>query len=501
VQTSGVITGTSPFQVAVTCWTNCASPQSNVAPVNDFAGAYTVTLDPADVQACPSPVSGAVPGTGSGANVLLPVCAAGNNYYGHVAGTPVGNPGYSETGVITASNGTWDRCVNWGLPVNSTSTVGPRVGFTAPGPTTTLTNLQYLTQGQPNSSTNLSLGLVTYSGTVTVPSGVICGNAACGIWYTGTISVYVTLAVVNSGGAAIPLDYTSSGHIVMRAAQNFKVRSSVKVVVPSAGSGIQYYSCGGNSTAGALVPILDWYDCVYKNPSTAINLTYSFNFNSFPRFTFTDAPNTGTDFSICVGGVPASAITLQGDFGSLNTTCGSLAYTWEGPSAYTNSGTITGTPPAILVGSAITTSTSPTTFGTYYFTVSQGPVATSNVCYGTSSVIVTQNVPVVGSPFAWPNGAAGTSYLGTAAPASWNPSLQVIGNDSWYDNRNWDHCVPDAATNAFINYNATNPANINTNVSGYWGTNAKTKFLKIDVPNSAKLMINANGTTKLNVTD
>lgn len=471
VQTSGPLTGTSPFQVTATA-NGCSSAQSNVAASNDFGGSYTVTLETA--------------GTGNAANVVLPG-NSGGTAYGRAAA-----PGYAETGLITATGGgAWARCVNWGLPVISTASQGPRIGF-GTSPTTTM---NYLTAGQPGSTTNLSAGIVCYTATLAVPNNTICANITCSSYYTGNVTVRVTLTLVNASNVAIPLDYTSSGHIVMRAAQNFKIRSRVDVLVPA--SGIQYYSCGSSSTPNTWVAILDWYDCCYKNPS-ATGFTYSFNYNSFPRFNFTTGPSAGTDFSVCVGGQPASRIDLEGSLGSLSSTCGALLHYWDGPN-YTNAGTLLN-PSGVQNPASFVTSTSPTTFGTYYYTVSQGPVASSNICYGTSSITITQNAPVVNGSI-WTNGAPGTIYNGTPVPAHLDPANQVVGNNSWYDNRNWSHCVPDANTNSFINYNATNPANINSNVSGYWGANAATKFLKVDAPNNAKVIINAGGPAKLNVTD
>ncbi|MCG3164301.1 MAG: hypothetical protein POELPBGB_00055 [Bacteroidia bacterium] len=476
VQITGALTGTSSMQVTASA-NGCNSIQSAAVPINDFGGAYIVVLEAA--------------GSGNAVNVVLP---------GNSTGPAYGRPGVgAETSSITASGGgAWDRCVNWGLPVTSNGTYGPRVGFGSAN-----INMNYLAQGQLNSTTNLPSGIVCYTASVPPPTNRFCQNTACTAWLSANLNIRVTLTLLTPGNVAIPLDYTSSGHIVMRAAQNFKIRQKVEIQAPAAayyGSGVSSgggVTCNNYSTAGTWYPILEWYDCIYK--STAPQFFYSFNYNSFPKFSFTSGIDAGTDFTICVGGQPASRIDLQGDLGSLSATCGTLLHFWEGPSGYVSAGTLlapTGTqsPPSFV------TSTSPTTFGTYNYTVSQGPAGTSNICYGTSSVNITQNVAVVNGGI-WSNGAPGTTYYGTPVPAYLDPSSQVTGNDSWYDNRNWDHCVPDAATNSYILYNATNPANINSNVTGYWGSNAATKFLKIDVPNNAKLMINANGTTKLNVTD
>jgi len=476
VQTSGPLTGTSSFQVTASA-NGCSGLQSNAVPVNDFGGAYTVTLEAA--------------GSGNAVNVVLP---------GNSTGPTYGRPGVgAETSAITASGGgAWDRCVNWGLPVVSTATYGPRIGFGSAN-----NSMTYLAQGQPNSTTNLASGIVCYTASVAPPANAFCTNATCTSFITANLSIRITLTLLTPANAAIPLDYTSSGHIVMRAGQNFKIRQKVEILAPTAtyyGSGVNSgggVGCNNYSTAGTWYPILEWYDCVYKN--SAPQFYYSFNYNSFPKFTFTSGIDAGTDFTICVGGQPASRIDLQGDLGGLAATCGTLLHYWEGPSGYVSAGTLLA-PTGTQSPSSFVTSTSPTTFGTYNYTVSQGPVTSSNICYGTSSVNITQNVAVVNGGI-WSNGAPGTTYYGTPVPAYLDPTSQVTGNDSWYDNRNWDHCVPDAATNSYILYNATNPANINSNVAGYWGANAATKFLKIDVPNNAKLIINANGTTKLNVTD
>ncbi|MGE0638485.1 MAG: LamG domain-containing protein, partial [Bacteroidia bacterium] len=476
VQTSGPLTGTSSMQVTASA-NGCNSIQSTAVPINDFGGAYTVALEAA--------------GSGNAVNVVLP---------GNSTGPAYGRPGVgAETSAITASGGgAWDRCVNWGLPVTSNATYGPRVGFGSAN-----TNMSYLAQGQPNSTTNLANGVVCYTASVAPPANRFCLTTTCTSWLSANLNIRVTLTLLTPANAAIPLDYTSSGHIVMRAGQNFKIRQKVEIQAPAAayyGSGVNSgggVGCNNYSTAGTWYPILEWYDCIYK--STAPQFYYSFNYNSFPKFTFTSGIDAGPDFTICVGGQPASRIDLQGDLGSLSATCGTLLHFWEGPSGYVNAGTLLA-PSGTQSPATFLTSTSPTTFGTYNYTVSQGPAGTSNICYGTSSVNITQNVAVVNGGI-WSNGAVGTTYYGTPVPAYLDPTSQVTGNDSWYDNRNWDHCVPDAATNSYILYNATNPANINSNVAGYWGANAATKFLKIDVPNNAKLMINANGTTKLNVTD
>ncbi len=482
VQTTGPLTGTSPFQVTAS-HLGCNSIQSNTVPSNDFGGAYTVALEAA--------------GAGNAVNVVLPGNSTGTTY--GIRQVPPATFIGAETSSITASGGgAWDRCVNWGLPVVSTATYGPRIGFGAAN-----TSMTYLAQGQANSTTNLANGIVCFTANVTVPASKFCTDAACATFLTGTVLIRITLTTLTPGNTIIPLDYTSSGHIVMRAAQNFKLRQLVEIQAPTAtyyGAGVSTGSagtCNNYSTPNAWYPILEWYDCIYKAAGTP-QFYYSFNYNSFPKFTFTSSISAGSDFSVCVGGQPSGVFKLQGDLGSLSATCGTLQHYWSGPGGYSNAGTLLA-PTGVEDPGAIT-AVAPTTFGTYNYTVSQGPAATSNICYGTDAVVVSQNIAVVDGSV-WANGAVGTTYYGTAAPAYLDPATQVTGADSWYDNRNWDHCVPDASTNALIKYNATNPANINSNVVGYWGANAKTKFLKIDVPNNAKLIINANGTTKLNVTD
>lgn len=469
VQTSGNITGTSPFQVIATA-NGCSSPQSNVAPSNDFAGGYTVTVEPA--------------GTGNAIAVTLPTGGPGSNAYGLAGG--------AVTGDITS--GTWGNCVNWGLPTTSNANHGPRIGWLYPPPSGTLVAMDYLTSTANHSTTDLANGKVCYSTYLTPLTDAFCTDDACTAFLTTPLQFRLTISVVTSGGTPIPLDYISAGYIVMRARQNFKIKTFLEVLVPAGQyyyndiNGNPIYTLNGtlcqtiSNSVGSWVPALDWYDCMYKNNVANASFLFNFNFNSFPKFNGIGI-TAGPDQSICFNGSPPTTINLTADDGTLSSTCGTLLHYWEGPAGFTPTGTLDA--PTGSSSISVNAQLSPTTFGTYSYTVSQ---SSSNVCYSTDEVIISQNSAIIDnvnfpSP---PNNTNLTTHWKTTLDP-----LAVTGDDNWFDNRNWTHCVPDINTNAMI-YQTINPSNDPLYQPIILSPNAKASAIKIDTDNGALLKIKSD---------
>jgi hypothetical protein len=429
-----------------------------------------------------TPFSSSYASSGSTQGVTIPGTLSSGNLMGRPNGVT-----FSYTLIQNNTTGV-GLCTNWGVPSTISNVVGIGVANTA---------LTYVS-GSP---TDLNNGIVAFRGTIAVPAGYFFSTgygASTGFNW----NVQLVFTVRTSGGAVIKGDFVSSGDIMFRVNSNFTIKAELQGIPPAGRTYLGGNGQGGSSCATLAAAaggttyysILDIYDCMAKVGTTP-QLYSSFDFDKFPKFVLPSPISTTSPVSVCYGGLPASAFKLEGNTGSIplgTTNCGGLSHTWTNSAGTTIS--------TLQTSNAITAdaTTAPASPGTIYnYVVSN---AVSNICYGSAQATVSRNVAVVNGTI-WSNGAVGTTYFGTAVSTVLDPTPQIIGSDSWYDNRNWDHCVPDAATNSFIKFNATNPANINSNVSGYWGTNAKTKFLKIDAPNSGKLIINANGTTKLNVTD
>lgn len=151
----------------------------------------------------------------------------------------------------------------------------------------------------------------------------------------------------------------------------------------------------------------------------------------------------GPDLSFCPEGILPSVINITADDGSLSSTCGTLLHHWQGPAGFTQTGTLaapTGST-SISVNAQVAP---PTTFGTYYYTVSQSP---SNTCYDTDNVDVTVNTPQPDNtnfPMPLNNTNLTTHWKTTLDP------LGTTGPDNWFDHDNWTHCVPDLGVNAMI---------------------------------------------------
>lgn len=140
---------------------------------------------------------------------------------------------------------------------------------------------------------------------------------------------------------------------------------------------------------------------------------------------------------------PAQTITLTGTTGNLTTSCG-LTHEWYTAASITGAPAYTSNPQTGLT---------PVSGQVYYYAVTN---TTSDVCYGTAQTLpLVQNVPVADEPN-FPAATFSTNLTTTWTGASTN------GSDDWFIHDNWSHCVPNATTNALINYNAANQPEVTT---------------------------------------
>ncbi len=501
--TVGPLQGIQNFSVTAT--TNpanaCTGTPSNIVVISDFST---------------TPFASSYATSGSAQGITIPGAPS--------AGTIIGRPGgvtYTYVHALNTTTGV-GGCTNWGLPTRLNDVVG--VAATMLGATT---DLDYVT-GAP---TDLANGIVAYRGTMAVPINFFFANGY-GSTPAFNIPVQLVFTVRTSGGAIIKGDFISSGDIMFRIVGNFTVNAVLQGIPPG---GMQYDGgiSGGNGGGGTscatisgaaggttYYSLTDIYDCL-ATTGTAPSLQSTFNFDKFPRLDFTcpgcTAPSAGSPFSICWGGTPASAFTLQGNTGSIplgTSNCGGLSHswinltaggtavngTWSTATVAPTAGFGVSTPPAIAAG-ATTAAVAPTGT-TYMYTIGSG---SSNTCYGSGTVTVTKNVPVADATNFPIAPSLTTSWRTGAVPAEWDPTNRVSGNDNWYDNRNWTYCVPDINTNAMI-YSNTTPGGANyqpiIHTSPLGGVSPAAKAIKIDVPNSAILKINTGNvgfTQKLNI--
>jgi hypothetical protein len=489
--TVGPLQGISNFTVtAVTNPDNgCVGTASTLgsALVNDF------TTTPYNVNY--------VTGTSQAVNLaVLPAPVSG------MMGKSVGVRKYFEPAAGNAAP--WSACVNYGVP----AVIPDVAGF---GPCNVPGNLQDLTYSTA-SPTSLSTGVASFTGTVYFPTGMIILTNGSTNASPIPMPVRLTLTFKTTvGDNPIPLQYVSTGHLMIRATQNFYVHAIVEGI-PLNPATYMYY--GGTSTyspqiacstvsAGypsTYVPFYDIYDCLIKAASP--DACTSFGFDKFPVFDFTPNPvSATTPITICWGGTPASRFNLIGNTGAIplgTTNCGGLSQSWldaggiaiNGTWSVATNGGGSSTPTAIVANAT----SAPATPGTIYtYVVANG---TSNICYGYATVTVSQNVPIIDNanfPVP-PNLTNLTTHWQTGLiPDTWDPASRVSGNDNWYDNRNWTHCVPDINTNAMI-YQNTNPGGANyqpiINTSG-----ANVKAITIETDNGARLQINTVGSDMINI--
>lgn len=501
--TVGPLQGIQNFSVTATRnpANACTGTPSNIVVISDFST---------------TPFASSYATSGSAQGITIPGAPS--------AGTIIGRPGgvtYTYVHALNTTTGV-GGCTNWGLPTRLNDVVG--VAATMLGATT---DLDYVT-GAP---TDLANGIVAYRGTMAVPINFFFANGY-GSTPAFNIPVQLVFTVRTSGGAIIKGDFISSGDIMFRIVGNFTVNAVLQGIPPG---GMQYDGgiSGGNGGGGTscatisgaaggttYYSLTDIYDCL-ATTGTAPSLQSTFNFDKFPRLDFTcpgcTAPSAGSPFSICWGGTPASAFTLQGNTGSIplgTSNCGGLSHswinltaggtavngTWSTATVAPTAGFGVSTPPAIAAG-ATTAAVAPTGT-TYMYTIGSG---SSNTCYGSGTVTVTKNVPVADATNFPIAPSLTTSWRTGAVPAEWDPTNRVSGNDNWYDNRNWTYCVPDINTNAMI-YSNTTPGGANyqpiIHTSPLGGVSPAAKAIKIDVPNSAILKINTGNvgfTQKLNI--
>ncbi len=473
VVTTNPLQGISNFTVTATTTpaNGCPGTSSNAAIINDF----TTT-----------PFTTSYATSGSAQGITLPGTLI-NNPNGNIMGRP---SGVTHSYTVNASSA---RCTNWGVPQALANVVGMGVAN------------QTLNYSPANS--NLAGGIIAFTGSIPVAANFFFGNGwVASSAFNWQIMLRFTLKTA-SPVAAIPADYVSSGDVMIRVTQNFTVQAEMFAQAPS---GMQYL--GGNGQGGTACATiaaaagganwyaaLDVYDCLAKQGVTP-SFYSNFSFDKFPTFVLPSPVTATTPISICFGGIPVSKFTLIGNTGSIplgTTNCGGLSHAWTGPTDNVVNGSFspavngggTSTPPAITANAGA--------MGTYNYMVSNG---SSNICFGRASVVVSQNVPVVDNVnFPVPPNLTNLTTHWNSGPVlnTWDPASQVSGNDNWYDNRNWSHCVPDINTNAMI-YQNTNPGGANYQpIIQSAGANAKAVTIETD--NGASLKINTVGSTLLNV--
>jgi len=386
----------------------------------------------------------------SAQSVTIPP-SSGTGSIGHVAGASFGF-------TSAVSGGAWPVCVNWGLPTSLKIIDANHTGACA----IPLANADaILTFNPTHASSNLPGGNLCYTGTTD-----FVGAANCNVRLRLQIR-YTT------GGAAVPIQRTGSGYLMVRANQNITVRAWIEVQAPA--SGLSYYSTTGigganivaNTSWHALLPFFD----NILNKASSNNICTSFYYD-WVGGGGTGVPYGGGFFKLS-GIVPTSsaspnpycltaptqlnALALTGGIGTAVSAC-SISHEWRTST----------TTPASFSGSQISTTQSPTALtnppgSTTYNYMLSGP---ANICYGTSAITVTQNS---GNPTTW----SGTT------------------STDWFTHSNWDRCVPDITKDAIIPVQ-TNICTIPTATSG----NAKSVTIQGNAP-----AWNIQGSGTVNVAD